>query len=101
MGRSACRSKSVQAPIAQRKVLSSIATAARRSRVRLCNRAARLTVSPITVQINRSADWMFPTKAGPVAIPTPTDSSGIPRAEPPSFGSAARARKRSEARRAP
>jgi len=31
-------------------------------------------VSPITVQMNRSDDWMLPTNAGPVPIPTPTES---------------------------
>ncbi len=49
-------------------------TAALRSRVRLWSRAARFVVLPIAVQIIRSTAWMLPTKALPVAIPTPTES---------------------------
>lgn len=38
-------------------------------------RAARFVVVPIALQIQRSTAWTFPTKALPVAIPTPTDTT--------------------------
>ena len=56
----------------QLRVASSIASAASSSRVSDCRRAARFVVLPIALQISRSAARMLPTKAGPVAIPTPT-----------------------------
>ena len=69
---SECCSKSAQTYPAPARVGASIAIVAFSSRVSDWSRDARLVVLPTALQIHRSAARMLPTKAGPVAIPTPT-----------------------------
>ncbi len=81
-------SKPAAAGCALSHVLLSITSAASRSRVRLWSRAARFVVLPIALQTRRSTARMLPTKASPVAIPTPTASfvsppEGAGRRNPP------------------